>query len=283
MRDDILKMFSDKGALIQPEAADYLLAQARPIEHAKLLASKLDPSCMFLSLENIIELEAKARTTLKDFDIKDDRPDGKATEAPIAPAGKAAKPVMKEPKAEAKPSKNIEAPEPDTKIKEKPEKQVKKSVKKAVKTEPAIKEILEDDAGEIEYEARKIGQIGINDEFCVDILQDITGNSTCEGKMEDFKNLFNDRYRVIRRIIRQRGDMRGATSIDRLKKLSGELKLIGIVSEVRVTKNKHKMLEIEDDTGSIAVLIRKDSQADSEAVVNDEIIGIVGRMTKSNE
>ena len=68
MRDDVLKLFSDKGVLIQPEAADYLLAQAHPMEHARALASKFEGPPGFLTLEDIVELEAKARTTLKDFE-----------------------------------------------------------------------------------------------------------------------------------------------------------------------------------------------------------------------
>lgn len=52
-----------------------------------------------------------------------------------------------------------------------------------------------------------------------------------------------------------------------------------MVNSVRTTKNNHRIIEVEDDTGVTPVLVHKDNEKLfklSEKIVNDEVIGVVG-------
>jgi DNA polymerase II small subunit len=49
-----------------------------------------------------------------------------------------------------------------------------------------------------------------------------------------------------------------------------------MVADVRTTKNGHRILELEDDSDRIPVLLPAESALASEAVVPDEVVGIIG-------
>ena len=107
---------------------------------------------------------------------------------------------------------------------------------------------------------------------------DITGESTCEGKINDFAQYFQSRYIALRRIIEKRSDFGGrAMDISRARELDRETRIIGIVYEKSTTKNGHTMLTLEDPTGTMKVLISKDSDIGGTTFVEDEVVGIVVR------
>lgn len=112
---------------------------------------------------------------------------------------------------------------------------------------------------------------------------DITGESTCEGKINDFAAYFKSRYFALRRIIEKRRDFGSAMSIEKAMRLDRETKIIGIIYEKKETKNGHYILKVEDDTGTCNVLISKDSPIISETYVNDEVIGIAGKPTSRKD
>jgi DNA polymerase II small subunit len=114
----------------------------------------------------------------------------------------------------------------------------------------------------------------------VKILKDITGNSTCEGNIIDFARYFNDRFQSIKRILVRRRELVGCVPITKAMQLEREVRCIGIVNEVRTTKNGHKMIELEDEEGKGLVLITKESPLIDEQVIQDEVIGVVGKVAK---
>jgi DNA polymerase II small subunit len=120
----------------------------------------------------------------------------------------------------------------------------------------------------------------------VDVVQDMTGNSTCEGTTSDFAQYFQARYTQIAKMLRGRRELRNATPIDRLKAGAQEVQLIAMVDEVVTTKNGHRRLSIQDATGSTTVLVRKDEQAlmaMSGSLVPDEVIGVVGTVSNKGD
>ena len=106
---------------------------------------------------------------------------------------------------------------------------------------------------------------------------DITGESTCEGKINDFANYFRSRFFTLKRLVEKRNDFGRAMDISRAMTLDRDVKVTGIVYDCSTTKNGHTMLTIEDDTGTAKVFISKDSPLSSETFVNDEVIGVLGR------
>jgi DNA polymerase II small subunit len=112
-----------------------------------------------------------------------------------------------------------------------------------------------------------------------EVLADVTGNSTCEGAMSDFTKYFNDRLTKIRKMLRQRRELAGAVSIARARTGGlARIPLIGIVTEVRATKNGHRLIELEDESGTVNILA-PNSQAEllgaADTVIEDEVVGVI--------
>ncbi len=104
---------------------------------------------------------------------------------------------------------------------------------------------------------------------------DITGESTCEGKINDFAQYFQSRYIALRRLIEKRPDFGRAMDIAKAVTMDRETHVVGIVYEKNVTKNVHSMVTLEDATGTMKVLIGKDSPLAGMTFVDDEVVGMV--------
>ena len=94
------------------------------------------------------------------------------------------------------------------------------------------------------------------------ILKDPTGKLYTNGDYTDFYNLTLDKFTSLNELMRKRSDVLSATNINNILRLSSssEVSTIGLVKNFRQTKNQNFFFEIEDLTGSINVLIRKDSE-----------------------
>jgi len=123
---------------------------------------------------------------------------------------------------------------------------------------------------------RRLGEKAADQDPDVRILRDITGHSTCEGTLADFTRYFRHRFQVLRNMLRSRHDLAGAQEIAKARRSTREVRIIGIVADVRTTKNGHRILEIEDEADRIAVLLPSESAVASEIAVLDEVIGVVG-------
>jgi DNA polymerase II small subunit len=113
----------------------------------------------------------------------------------------------------------------------------------------------------------------------VDVEQDVTGNSTCEGAITDFTKYFNDRLTKIRKMLKQRREMVGFVPIAKAKAGGvAEVKLVGIVTEVRTTKNGHRLIELEDESGSVNILAPASENQlllEADTVIEDEVLGVI--------
>lgn len=121
----------------------------------------------------------------------------------------------------------------------------------------------------------------------VQILRDVTGASTCTGEITDFTRLFNDRYRVLRKILRQRRELAGARPIDQVPQGSSqEVRIIAMINEVRTSKKGHRILEVEDDTGVALVLAPAgdpDLIAVVDSIVQDEVVGVIAKTSAKGD
>jgi len=114
------------------------------------------------------------------------------------------------------------------------------------------------------------------------ILKDITGKSTSRGKMEDFQRYFRNRFQTMQRMLLSRRELGGCVEVSKAKKLSREVCFICIVNSVKSTKSGHKILEVEDETGTASVLITKTSPLINDWIVPDEVVGIRGSPGKDD-
>ena len=131
------------------------------------------------------------------------------------------------------------------------------------------------------FEAPK--EIKPANKYCSDLRimpdTDITGNSTCEGTIEDILRFFQSRYTQLKRIIERKKGFGISTPIAKAVEMSrDEVRVVGMISSKRVLDNKAVMLDIEDDLGGrCSVYIAADNKAASAILVEDMVIGVVGR------
>ena len=100
-------------------------------------------------------------------------------------------------------------------------------------------------------------------------------------EVDDFVAYFNNRYRQIEKMFHGRQELQGLTTISRVlqKKDKDSVSLIGIVNEKRLTKNGNLIIEIEDPTGTISVIVSKSKPElfnIAKDIVHDEIIAVIG-------
>lgn len=98
---------------------------------------------------------------------------------------------------------------------------------------------------------------------------------------QDFVDHFNNRYKAIEKILKQRQELKSTVSINKIanKKEKESIAVIGIVSSKQTTKNGNLMLLVEDPTGQKKVIVNKNKPAlfrEARDIVLDEVIGVVG-------
>jgi len=109
---------------------------------------------------------------------------------------------------------------------------------------------------------------------------DITGRSFSQGNLESFVSYFSSRYEKLSAILRSRKELREAQTIERV--LNGsqkEVSLIGMVSDVRTSRKGNVILELEDPTGTVPVIVLSEEREMMQAVrevTRDEVLGVRG-------
>ncbi len=90
----------------------------------------------------------------------------------------------------------------------------------------------------------------------IKILDDATGKLSSNGTLDEYVAYFQDRFKRIERLLRQRMDVKAATPISEALKSPAKtkLKIICMLTEKRDSKN-HTILSVEDLEGSATVLV----------------------------
>ena len=120
----------------------------------------------------------------------------------------------------------------------------------------------------------------------VEVVSGSAGTSGAVNGTGDYLHYFRDRYSRLGGMIRSRV---GAMPIEALTKNTRyrqeECTIIGMVVEVKTTTNGHRIAEIEDTTGTIPVLFRKDRPvfSDAERIIHDEVIGVKGKLSNDGK
>jgi DNA polymerase II small subunit len=269
----ILKLFSDHGTFVQPDALQYISSKENPDDFATFLINSLREYPLFLAVETIKNIEESTQQ-LKE----------KPAPTPLPPSSTPLiLPVEKtiEKEFQKKMLSKIysgstfvketsdEEDEEENEDDEKPTEEKKPLQPIEIKTVKGWKPLARD------YESE------------VRIINDITGKRTSEGTTQDFVNLFKDRYQAIRKILcSQRREIAQYIPINRIRKTMTDVQLIGIVKTVKTTHNGHRLIEIEDDTGSAALMALKtntETMQQANEIMLDEVIGVVGKISKTGD
>ncbi len=94
--------------------------------------------------------------------------------------------------------------------------------------------------------------------------------------VEDFRNMFLDRYNRLARILRGHHQLRGHVDISKISR--GEVKLIGMVDEVRITSKGSLIFSLEDPTGKVDCY-----SPEASFLLNDEVVGIIGTYNENTQ
>ena len=265
----IIKLFSEHGTFVQPDTLKYILSKDKPKEFTSLIIKNLMEYPLILTVEQVknIEHETKIEDIPKPcMDSLDEKELQKKMLSTIY--GGALQPEMSFEENDLEYddlNKDDKMPLPDVKTEE-----------IAIPQLIEIKKVKGWKPSSSEYDPE------------IKIINDVTGKSTCEGKTSDFTKLFLNRYDVLRKILRnQRREMANVIPINRIKR-SGvkDIQIIGIIEEVRTTKNGHKLIEIEDETGTATAIVLKDNREATHmasGIILDEILGMKCQLSKDGD
>ncbi|PSQ58335.1 DNA polymerase II, partial [Halobacteriales archaeon SW_7_71_33] len=120
---------------------------------------------------------------------------------------------------------------------------------------------------------------GGRDPSPVRVTGDVTGESTGTGEYRDFVSVFRDRFDRLSRQLRGRVNARPVESVEAAP--AGEdAAVVGVVNDVRSTASGHRLVELEDTTGTFPCLVMKDRPfyEDSETLLTDEVVAVEGTL-----
>src|SRR5450759_2076378 len=121
----------------------------------------------------------------------------------------------------------------------------------------------------------------------LNILEDATGKLTSNGTLDEYVLYFQDRFKRIEKLLRQRMDVKAATPIIEALKSppKTKLKIICMLTEKRDSKN-HTILSVEDLQGSATVLVPQKAPEEVRKKVlmllPDQVICLVVIKTRTN-
>ena len=107
------------------------------------------------------------------------------------------------------------------------------------------------------------------------LREGFTGPPVASDPLAAYSALFQSRYRSLARLLRNRSDLPNVRAIRELRATEGGASVIGLVREVRTTpKHHHLIVTLDDETGSVEVLVLKDSAAAKLTFLPDEVVGV---------
>ena len=90
-----------------------------------------------------------------------------------------------------------------------------------------------------------------------------------------YQALFQSRYRSLARLLRGRPQLPNLRPITELRASEGTASVIGMVRTVRETPQRHHLIvTVDDENGSLEVLVPKDSAGARMTFLSDEVVGI---------
>ncbi len=282
----ILLKFAKKGINLSPEAYDKVMKADNPLDFASTLIVKLksdkftSKDLVCVNGETIDEITGVK--TVPEIDNQDTLIRSEETEKPV---DKTPQPPKEVSHTKSKPQKKVEDEKPKAVDSEK-EAEVKKPdsiddlKKESDKPEHYVNETIKKASETIKDTKIKFkrNEQKTNVEYDFEIIQDTSKKSYTSGELENLISYFKSRYEKLAKILSRRPELRNYTKIADIDDGMDSLSLILMVREIRTSKNGHKIVEFEDDTGNISVLFSNKNDelfAEAEKLVRDEVVGVI--------
>ena len=302
----ILLKFAKKGINLSPEAYNKVINAENPIDFASSLIVKLksdkftskdlvsvsgeivdeitgNPITEKDNQETLIENQTKPKTKqTPEKPIEKQTPQVEKT--PIKPIENQSKPKTKQtPQVEKTPIKPIEKQTPQVEKPVSMENLKKDSDVKQKHVNEAILEASETVKDEKIKFKRNLEKSNVEYDF--EIIQDTSKKSYTSGELENLISYFKSRYEKLYNILSKRPELRKPIKVADIDDSQDSLSMILMVKEIRSSKNGHKIVDFEDDTGSISVLFSNNNDelfAEAEKLVRDEVIGVIANKSDDN-
>ena len=295
----ILLKFAKKGINLSPEAYNKVINAENPLDFASSLIVKLKGDKF--SSKDLVSVSGETVDELTGNVKKTDSTNQKTLTADVSAAKSETKTEIKpetKPLTQKTPQKKLTPEKPETKplTQETIEKQTPQPEKKAVSMDSFKKEDDEPEkyvnqaiveASETVKDEKikfKRNEQKINVQYDFKILMDMSKKSYTSGELENLIAYFRNRYEKLEGILSKRPELRGYTKIADIDDSQESMSLILMVREIRSSKNGHKIVEFEDDTGNISILFSHNNDdlfAEAEKLVKDEVVGVIAN--KSND
>ena len=294
----ILLKFAKKGINLSPEAYDKVINAENPVDFASNLIVKLksdkftSKDLVSVSGETVDEItgnKVAPETSNQDTLIKDEKkvdktpqPENKTTEAkkPIVGLKSTNKTAEVTSTSAEKPKVEKTAEAPNVKTEVKKPTSIENLKKESDKPEIHVNEEIEKVSETIKDTKIKFkrNEQKSNVTYDFKIIQDTSKKSYTSGELENLISYFKSRYEKLANILSKRPELRNFTKIADIDDGMESLSMILMVREIRTSKNGHKIVEFEDDTGTISVLFSKNNEemfAEAEKLVKDEVVGVI--------
>ena len=266
----ILLKFAKKGINLSPEAYERVVNAENPLNFASDLIVKLKSDKF--SSKDLVSVSGETVDEILGVKPKTESSNQETLAADVKPAVEKEAP-KKEPEVDKTPQKD--APKEIEKTGS-----LESFKKESDKTETYVnKEILE--ASETIKDTKikfKRNEQKTNVQYDFKIIQDTSKKSYTSGELENLIAYFKSRYEKLANILSKRPELRNYTKIADIDDSQDSLSLILMVREIRSSKNGHKIVEFEDDTGNISVLFSNKNEelfAEAEKLVRDEVVGVI--------
>ena len=296
MTAEILIKFARKGIILSPEAYDLIVNSQNPLNLSSEIIVKLKSGNYS---KDMVPVDVDTLKKMDGLSLKLDKGE-KAIETPMEKPA----PTLTKPKQELKPKpeeklqqptqekpeekqKQATLKKPEEKQKQPTQEKPKESVKTAQKPKNpgyASEHVVKIEDTEVSKEVeikykRNLTESKVNfDKFKV--LQDTSNKSYTSGEIGNLIEYFQNRYKKLSGILSKRPELRAWQKINEITENQTDLNLIVMITDIRSTKNGHYLIEVEDDTGSIPLLVSKDNDELIRAAKNlmkDEVIGVIAQ------
>ena len=288
MTAEILIKFARKGIILSPEAYDLIKNSKNPINLSseiivKLKSGNYSNEMVPVDVNTIknmegLNLEMQELSDITSGPAKQSQPiekkplETKPPEIKTQTQAKEEKPIATETSAQKPEPETIETAK--TPEKEQPRVNPGYGSEHVVKIEDS--EVSKD--VEIKYK-RNLTESKVNfDKFKV--IKDTSNKSYTSGEIGNLIEYFQNRYKKLSGILEKRPELRTWQKINEITENQTDLNLIVMITDIRSTKNGHYLIEVEDDTGSMPILVSKDNDDLIRAARNlmrDEVIGVIAQ------
>ena len=119
----------------------------------------------------------------------------------------------------------------------------------------------------------------------VEVVYGAEGSSGGVLGVGDYLHYFRHRYDHLGGMIRSRCSAMPIEALHKPRYRQEACTVIGLVSDVKSTTKGHRRVEVEDSTGTVAVLFNKDRPgfAEAETLLPDEVIGVKGNLSSDGK